>query len=297
MIKNILAFAAGGLLGGGIVYLVLSNKFEKRYEEDLKESKEKFEASIKELKEAIKQAEEVTTENENRKGVRARKELRNPAEQRRFVREKTNYDQLHDAAEVPDLGGTGVERGSRFLDSSREKSVGDEDEKSKREIDGGDGSEVEGSGRREGTKYEVGETGELEGEPGGPTDEDPATDPEERWDQEEEEAKRLYEEGKRESKERAANRSKPPKIISEADFWNKYPQYDAQTLMYYTEDDVLATEEDEEIFDVGMTIGDALERYGFMDNDESEIFVVNHRIGCRFQIQKVWGSYADIKRM
>lgn len=283
MIKNIIAFAAGGLLGGGIVYLVLSNKFEKRYEEDLKESKEKFEASIKELKEAIKQAEEVTTENENRKGIRARKELRNPAEQRRFVREKTKYDQLHDAAEVPDLGGTGVERGSRFLDDKRKA----EDSR----------SEIEGTGRREGTKYEVGETGELEGEPGGPTDEDPATDPEERWDQEEEEAKRLYEEGKRESKERAANRSKPPKIISEADFWNKYPQYDAQTLMYYTEDDVLATEEDEEIFDVGMTIGDALERYGFMDNDESEIFVVNHRIGCRFQIQKVWGSYADIKRM
>lgn len=283
MIKNIIAFAAGGLLGGGIVYLVLSNKFEKRYEEDLKESKEKFEASIKELKEAIKQAEEVTTENENRKGIRARKELRNPAEQRRFVREKTNYDQLHDAAEVPDLGGTGVERGSRFLDDKRKA----EDSR----------SEIEGTCRREGRKYEVGETGELEGEPGGPTDEDPATDPEERWDQEEEEAKRLYEEGKRESKERAANRSKPPKIISEADFWNKYPQYDAQTLMYYTEDDVLATEEDEEIFDVGMTIGDALERYGFMDNDESEIFVVNHRIGCRFQIQKVWGSYADIKRM
>lgn len=290
MIKNILAFAAGGLLGGGIVYLVLNNKFEKRYEEDLKESKEKFEASIKELKEAIKQAEEVTVENEHRK---ARKELRNPAEHRRFVREKTNYDQLHDAAEVPDLGGTGVERGSRFLDSSREKGVEDKNGDSSRE----NGSEIEGSGRREGRKYEVGETGELEGEPGGPTDEDPATDPEERWDQEEEEAKRLYEEGKRESKERAANRSKPPKIISEADFWNKYPQYDAQTLMYYTEDDVLATEEDEEIFDVGMTVGDALERYGFMDNDESEIFVANHRIGCRFQIQKVWGSYADIKRM
>jgi hypothetical protein len=283
MIKNILAFAAGGLLGGGIVYLVLNSKFEKRYEEDLKESKEKFEASIKELKEAIKQAEEVTSENENRKGIRARKELRNPAEQRRFVREKTNYDQLHNATEVPDLGGTGVERGSRFLDDKRKA----EDSR----------SEIEGAGRREGRKYEVGEIGELEGEPGGPTDEDPATDPEERWDQEEEEAKRLYEEGKRESQERAANRGKPPKIISEADFWNKYPQYDAQTLMYYTEDDVLATEEDEEIFDVGMTVGDALERYGFMDNDESEIFVVNHRIGCRFQIQKVWGSYADIKRM
>lgn len=282
MIKNILAFAAGGLLGGGIVYLVLNNKFEKRYEEDLKESKEKYEESLKELKEAVKQAEEVAKDL-NSKGIRPRRELRNPAEQRRFVREKTNYDQLHNATEVPDLGGTGVERGSRFLDDKRKA----EDSR----------SEIEGSGRREGTKYEVGEIGELEGEPGGPTDEDPATDPEERWDQEEEEAKRLYEEGKRESQERAANRSKPPKIISEADFWNKYPQYDAQTLMYYTEDDVLATEEDEEIFDVGMTVGDALERYGFMDNDESEIFVVNHRIGCRFQIQKIWGSYADIKRM
>ena len=270
MIKSIIAFAAGGLLGGGIAYLVLQNKFEKKYEEDTKDVKEKYEESLKELKGALNKVEETSKSLKDKEEFNRRMRMRNPSEHRRFVKERTNYDTLHEATDVPDLGGTGVERGSRFLD-----------EKSK----------------REGTEYKVGEIGELEGEPGGPTDEDPATDPEERWDQEEEDARKLYEEGRRETEERAANRGKPPKIISEADFWNKYPQYDAQTLMYYTEDDVLATEEDEEIYDVGMTIGDALERYGFMDNDEKEIFVVNHRIGCRFQIQKVWGAYADIKRV
>lgn len=264
MIKNIIAFAAGGLLGGGIAYLILQNKFEKKYEEDTKDVKEKYEESLKELKEALNKVEETTKSLKDKEESNHLLCMRNPSEHRRFVRKRTNYDTLHEVTDVPDLGGTGVERGSRFLDAS---------------------SKSEGSGERE------------VGDPGGPTDEDPATDPEERWDQEEEEARKLYEEGRRETEERAANRGKPPKIISEADFWNKYPQYDAQTLMYYTEDDVLATEEDEEIYDVGMTIGDALERYGFMDNDEKEIFVVNHRIGCRFQIQKVWGAYADIKRV
>lgn len=264
MIKNIIAFAAGGLLGGGIAYLVLQNKFEKKYEEDTKDVKEKYEESLKELKEALNKVEETSKSLKDKEESNHLLCMRNPSEHRRFVRERTNYDKLHEATDVPDLGGTGVERGSRFLDAS---------------------SKSEGSGERE------------VGDPGGPTDEDPATDPEERWDQEEENARKLYEEGRRETEERAANRGKPPKIISEADFWNKYPQYDAQTLMYYTEDDVLATEEDEEIYDVGMTIGDALERYGFIDNDEKEIFVVNPRIGCRFQIQKVWGAYADIKRV
>lgn len=87
---------------------------------------------------------------------------------------------------------------------------------------------------------------------------------------------------------------KAPKIISYESFCNDYPQFDKETLYFYTEDNVLATEEEEEVEDISRVVGDALEKYGFSSNDERTIHVRNMSFGTDYEIIKVWGSFRDV---
>ena len=64
-------------------------------------------------------------------------------------------------------------------------------------------------------------------------------------------------------------------------------------MTYYTEDDLLVTEENEVIEDVQRLIGDALTKYDFAKNDEKVIFVQNFELNTVYEIEKVWGSYVD----
>ena len=89
-----------------------------------------------------------------------------------------------------------------------------------------------------------------------------------------------------------------PRIIKHTDFGSE-PHYTTQTLIYYTEDDILTLGEDqseEEVADfdeIESMIGDALTKYGFVDNDEERIYVRNDQRCYDYEIVKVFGSFYD----
>lgn len=93
--------------------------------------------------------------------------------------------------------------------------------------------------------------------------------------------------------DREINSGKKPKLISEDSYWDEYPEFEKRSLEYYTDSDTLVdTESEEEIFDETMTVGDALDKYGYRDNDmESIIYVRNFAFGTDYQISKVFGGW------
>lgn len=83
-----------------------------------------------------------------------------------------------------------------------------------------------------------------------------------------------------------------PKIIKASEY-GEDPKLDCKQLIYYTDDETLATEEDEIVDDISGLIGDALTKYGFINNDgEDSIYVRNERRGTDYEIIKVHGSYS-----
>lgn len=93
------------------------------------------------------------------------------------------------------------------------------------------------------------------------------------------------------NEEHRENFNKPPKIISAEEFSNLPPQFETDALYFYHYDDVLVDDEDDEIDDPGVLIGDCLDKYGFRDSDEEIIFVINYRIDKAFEIHRVMGSW------
>ena len=83
-----------------------------------------------------------------------------------------------------------------------------------------------------------------------------------------------------------------PKIIKASEY-GEDPKLDCKQLIYYTDDETLATEEDEIVDDISGLIGDALTKYGFINNNEEDsIYVRNERRGTDYEIIKVHGSYS-----
>lgn len=91
-----------------------------------------------------------------------------------------------------------------------------------------------------------------------------------------------------------ANRNKPPKIVSREEFYSpEYEHHDKTTLYFYKEDQVLATEANEAIQDPPRLIGDALDKFGFRNNEEEVIYVRNYGFGIDYEIDKVDDSFAE----
>lgn len=101
-----------------------------------------------------------------------------------------------------------------------------------------------------------------------------------------------------ESLTRERNMSKGPKLIKAEDFGSE-PNLDTVTLCYYTEDNVLTVEEDqneeilEDLDEIGDMIGDALTKFGFVDNDEEVIYIRNQKRGCDYEVVKMFSSFYD----
>lgn len=86
---------------------------------------------------------------------------------------------------------------------------------------------------------------------------------------------------------------KKPRLIKEEEF-GELAGIEKQTLKYWTYDDTLTTEENEELKDQEFYVGDCLTKYGFKDNDEErEIFVRNGRLGTDYNIVKFDSSFAE----
>ena len=99
--------------------------------------------------------------------------------------------------------------------------------------------------------------------------------------------------------ERDANASKPPKIIKIEDCGSD-PAYRTINLNYYTGDGVLVECGGEFYYgqdDIDILtdmIGDALDKYGFRENDEDEICVRNFSYMIDYDIVKIDGYYSDL---
>lgn len=86
---------------------------------------------------------------------------------------------------------------------------------------------------------------------------------------------------------------KKPRLIKEEEY-GELAGIEKQTLKYWTYDDTLTTEENEELKDQEFYVGDCLTKYGFKDNDEErEIFVRNGRLGTDYDIVKFDSSFAE----
>ena len=91
------------------------------------------------------------------------------------------------------------------------------------------------------------------------------------------------------------DRKRPPRLIRYEEYGTD-PRFEKTNLYYYVLDDVLATEDEEQIDrdDISMLVGDALTKYGFIDDPAAiTIYVRNERLGCDYEITKVNSSYED----
>lgn len=92
-----------------------------------------------------------------------------------------------------------------------------------------------------------------------------------------------------------ARKNRPPKLITFEAFDNELRGvYEKETLYYYVYDDVLATENEEEITNVAGLIGDALDKFGFRDNNEEVIYVRNFVLMTDYEIIKAWAEFGNL---
>lgn len=95
-----------------------------------------------------------------------------------------------------------------------------------------------------------------------------------------------------EGQEISSKRSNVIKLIP-VDAYGSEPGFDVGTLFYYTEDDILATEEEERIDNPEFYVGNCLDKFGFRDNDESSIYIRNYRVQYDYEICKVRSSFEE----
>lgn len=83
------------------------------------------------------------------------------------------------------------------------------------------------------------------------------------------------------------NIHREPRIISKEDAQNLPGFIDTTDLFYYVEVDGLYDEEEEEIDQPYLLIGNALDKYGFRESDEQFLYVLNYQLDTCYHIQKI----------
>ena len=91
--------------------------------------------------------------------------------------------------------------------------------------------------------------------------------------------------------EHQKNKNRAPRIISAEAAEELGPEWDHQTLLFYMYNDVLATEDDDVVYDQQALVGDCLLKYGFSDNDEMVIYVQNFTLTTVYEVQKVMAAF------
>lgn len=100
-------------------------------------------------------------------------------------------------------------------------------------------------------------------------------------------------EEKRANEEYEENKHRPPKIITAEEYGELPAGVDTETLYFFHYDEVLVDDNEEEIDDPAVLIGDALTKYDFIESDEPVIFVMNYALNTAYEIQRVMGSYSE----
>lgn len=108
--------------------------------------------------------------------------------------------------------------------------------------------------------------------------------PEEEIDEDEEAEKEMFESNQKE-------RTREPRLISYQKLEELDASYDNKTLFFYMYDDTVTDEDDNVIDEYHYLLGDCIEKYGFIDNDEQMILVQNFAHRTIYEVQKVWKSF------
>lgn len=91
------------------------------------------------------------------------------------------------------------------------------------------------------------------------------------------------------------DRTKEPYIIHVTEFYEDMPEFDKLSLMYYTEDGVLADENSEYIPTPTDIVGlEALSSFGVDSEDANIVYVRNEPISSDLEVIKVEGSYSEL---
>lgn len=106
-----------------------------------------------------------------------------------------------------------------------------------------------------------------------------------------EDEKQGYVDAMEATEEHAKNRNRKPKIISEEAIGELPAYFNRETFFFYDQEGILTDEENNEIVDPETYLGDSLTKYGFDQNEEERIFVVNYRLDSIFEVQKMKGDY------
>jgi hypothetical protein len=64
-------------------------------------------------------------------------------------------------------------------------------------------------------------------------------------------------------------------------------------LYYYQEDDVITDEDENKIENELELVGEALDKFGFRDNDEQVVHVRNYEKKTDYEVIKVFAAYRD----
>lgn len=94
---------------------------------------------------------------------------------------------------------------------------------------------------------------------------------------------------------KVANSREKPKLIT-ADAYDdiEFEHHDKVQLEFYQEDCVLFNpEEDEIVTDPEALLGDSMEKFGFIHNDERVIYVRNVSRGTDYEIVKIFDAYGE----
>lgn len=118
-------------------------------------------------------------------------------------------------------------------------------------------------------------------------------DPDIEEEGEEEDQNDEYEnsESERWNEEHSRNRGRAPRIISYEEAGNLAAYISSETLYYYAYSDSVVTEENEEIDEPGLLLGDCLEKFDFIHSDERIIFVMNYDTDTCYEVQKIMAEW------
>ena len=83
--------------------------------------------------------------------------------------------------------------------------------------------------------------------------------------------------------------------LIQVESFGEIQSFDAESLTYYVYDKTLTHEDESLVDDVDFLIGDALDRYGWADNDEEQdaLYVRNYKLQKDFEIIKVMDEYPE----
>ncbi len=124
-------------------------------------------------------------------------------------------------------------------------------------------------------------------------DEDPA-ESERPEDDEPDDVEDLIEEAENTEKLHNALEKSHDRIkLLQPDSFGEINSYACESLMYYVYDKTLVHEDDTLVDDIAFLVGDALDRYGWADNDEDEepLYVRNYKLQKDFEVIKVMDEY------